>query len=48
MRVVMVSELYEWVEEQVERKAREAGGRQRPTMKGEIEGSLPLSVKRSR
>lgn len=27
---------------QVERKAREAGGRQRPLMKGEIEGALPL------
>ncbi|MBI4635416.1 MAG: caspase family protein [Candidatus Rokubacteria bacterium] len=41
--VVTVSELYEYVEEQVERKAREAGGRQRPMMKGEIEGTLPLA-----
>lgn len=41
--LVTVSELYEYVEDQVERKAREAGGRQRPLMKGEIEGTLPLS-----
>ena len=46
--VVTVSELYEYVEEQVERKVREAGGRQRPIMKGEIEGALPLSVQRGR
>ncbi len=41
--LVTVSELYEYVEDQVDRKAREAGGRQRPLMKGEIEGTLPLS-----
>jgi hypothetical protein len=31
------------VEQQVDRAARAAGGRQRPLMKGEIEGTLPLS-----
>ena len=41
--VVTVSELYPYVEDQVERKSRAAGGRQRPLMKGEIEGTLPLS-----
>jgi hypothetical protein len=41
--VVTVSELYEYVEQQVDRKARSVGGRQRPLMKGEIEGTLPLS-----
>ncbi|PYN24920.1 MAG: hypothetical protein DMD76_13670, partial [Candidatus Rokuibacteriota bacterium] len=40
--VVTVSELYEYVEEQVDRKARAEGGRQRPLMKGEVEGTLPL------
>jgi len=41
--IVTVSELYEYVEDKVDRKSREAGGRQRPLMKGEIEGTLPLS-----
>jgi len=41
--VVTVSELYEYVEEQVDRKARAEGGRQRPLMKGEVEGTLPLA-----
>jgi uncharacterized caspase-like protein len=41
--LVTVSELYEYVEQQVDRKARLVGGRQRPLMKGEIEGTLPLS-----
>jgi len=41
--VVTVSELYPYVEDQVERRARAAGGRQRPLMKGDIEGNLPLS-----
>jgi uncharacterized caspase-like protein len=41
--VVTVSELYPYVEEQVERRARAAGGRQRPLMKGDVEGTLPLS-----
>jgi hypothetical protein len=42
--LVTVSELYEYVEDQVDRAARLAGGRQRPLMKGEIEGTLPLSA----
>jgi uncharacterized caspase-like protein len=41
--LVSVSELYEYVQNQVDRKAQEVGGRQRPVMKGEIEGALPLS-----
>jgi uncharacterized caspase-like protein len=41
--LVTVSELYEFVEGQVDATARRAGGRQRPLMKGEIEGTLPLS-----
>lgn len=41
--IVTVSELYEYVEVQVEQRARTEGGRQRPIMKGEIEGSLPLA-----
>jgi len=41
--LVTVSELYEYVEDQVDATARRAGGRQRPLMKGEIEGTLPLS-----
>jgi Caspase domain len=41
--IVTVSELYPYVEDQVDRKSRAAGGRQRPVMKGEIEGTLPLS-----
>jgi hypothetical protein len=41
--IVTVSELYEYVEDQVDHAARRAGGRQRPLMKGEIEGTLPLS-----
>ena len=42
--MVTVSELYEYVEDQVDRAARLAGGRQRPLMKGEIEGTLPLAT----
>ncbi|MGH7340643.1 MAG: caspase family protein, partial [Candidatus Rokuibacteriota bacterium] len=41
--IVTVAELYPYVEDQVERKSRAAGGRQRPQMKGEIDGTLPLS-----
>jgi uncharacterized caspase-like protein len=44
--LVTVSELYEYVEDQVASTARLAGGRQRPVMKGEIEGTLPLSKTR--
>lgn len=41
--VVTISELYEYVETQVEAKARSTGGRQRPQMTGEVEGSLPIA-----
>jgi len=41
--VVTVSELFPYLEDQVDRKSRAAGGRQRPVMKGDIEGALPLS-----
>jgi uncharacterized caspase-like protein len=41
--VVTVSELYPYLEEQIGKKSRAAGGRQRPVMKGDIEGTLPLS-----
>jgi uncharacterized caspase-like protein len=41
--IVTVSELYEYLEHEVDRRARAAGGRQRPLMRGEIEGTLPLS-----
>lgn len=44
--MVTVSELYEYVEDQVDRTARREGGRQRPLMKGEIEGTLPLAKTR--
>jgi uncharacterized caspase-like protein len=44
--IVTVSELYEYVESHVDRAARRAGGRQRPLMKGEIEGTLPLATTR--
>jgi hypothetical protein len=40
---VTVAELYPYLEDQVDRRARAAGGRQRPLMKGEIEGTLSLS-----
>jgi len=41
--IVTVSELFPYLEDQIDRKARAAGGRQRPVMKGDIEGTLPLS-----
>ncbi len=44
--LVTVSELYDYVEGQVERAARAAGGRQRPIMKGEVEGTIPLTRSR--
>ena len=40
--IVTLQELYEYVEQQVSRKARAVGGKQNPAMKGELEGSLPL------
>jgi uncharacterized caspase-like protein len=42
--IVTVAELYPYLEDQIDRKSRAAGGRQRPVMKGEIEGTLPLSL----
>lgn len=40
--VVTVNELYEYVEKAVSEHARKVGGKQRPIMKGEVEGTLPL------
>jgi hypothetical protein len=40
--IVSLQELYEYVEQQVARKSRAAGGNQHPVMKGELEGALPL------
>jgi uncharacterized caspase-like protein len=40
--IVMVQELYEYVEQQVTQKSRSVGGNQHPVMKGELEGVLPL------
>lgn len=46
--IVTVSELYEYVEDRVSAHARKAGGRQRPIMRGEVEGTLPLiEIKRN-
>jgi len=41
--IVTLQELYEYVEQQVSRKARAAGGKQSDVMKGELEGILPLT-----
>jgi uncharacterized caspase-like protein len=46
--VVTVSELYKYVEERVEKHAREVGGKQRPVYKGEVEGDMPLIEIRKR
>jgi hypothetical protein len=40
--IVTVNELYEYLEAKVSEQARKAGGRQRPIMKGEVEGTMPL------
>jgi hypothetical protein len=40
--IVSLQELYEYLEQQVSRKSRAAGGNQHPVMKGELEGVLPL------
>jgi uncharacterized caspase-like protein len=40
--IVTVNELYEYLETKVSEQARKAGGRQRPIMKGEVEGTMPL------
>jgi hypothetical protein len=41
-RVVTLQELYQYVEQEVTRHARTIGANQHPTMKGELEGLLPL------
>lgn len=46
--IVTLQELYEYLEQQVTRKARSAGGNQHPVMKGEMEGSLPLAKVRQK
>ena len=46
--IVSLQELYEYVEQQVSRKARLVGGKQHPVMKGEQEGVLPLTKVRTR
>lgn len=40
--IVTLQELYEYVEAQVSRRSRAAGGNQHPMMRGQLEGSLPL------
>jgi len=40
--IVMLQELYEYVEQEVSKKSRAVGGNQHPVMKGELEGVLPL------
>jgi uncharacterized caspase-like protein len=45
--IVTLQELYKYVEQQVSRHSRQVGANQRPVMKGEAEGELPLAkVKR--
>jgi len=46
--VVTLQELYEYLDQEVTRKARAAGGNQHPVMKGEMEGQLPLMRSRGR
>jgi hypothetical protein len=41
--IVSLQELYEYVERQVTTKSRAVGGNQHPVMKGELEGTLPLT-----
>jgi hypothetical protein len=41
--IVSLQELYEYLEQQVTRKSRAVGGNQHPVMKGELEGTLPLT-----
>ena len=40
--VVTLQELYQYLEQEVTRRSRAAGGNQHPVMKGELEGVLPL------
>jgi uncharacterized caspase-like protein len=46
--IVSLQELYEYVQQEVVRKARSVGGKQNPVMKGEQEGILPLAKVRGR
>jgi hypothetical protein len=46
--MVTLQELYEYLDAEVSRRARAAGGNQHPVMKGELEGSLPLVRVRGR
>jgi hypothetical protein len=41
--MVSLQELYQYLEQEVSRKSRLAGGNQHPVMKGELEGILPLA-----
>lgn len=41
--IVSLQELYQYLEQEVSRKSRQAGGNQHPVMKGELEGLLPLA-----
>lgn len=41
--MVSLQELYQYLEQEVSRKSRLAGGNQHPVMKGELEGVLPLT-----
>lgn len=41
--IVSLQELYQYLEQEVTRKSRLAGGNQHPVMKGELEGVLPLT-----
>jgi hypothetical protein len=41
--MVSLQELYQYLEQEVSRKSRLAGGNQHPVMKGELEGILPLT-----
>ncbi len=41
--IVSLQELYQYLEQEVSRKSRLAGGNQHPVLKGELEGVLPLT-----
>jgi hypothetical protein len=46
--IVSLQELYEYLESEVVRKARNVGGNQHPVLKGELQGVLPLTKVRGR
>jgi hypothetical protein len=46
--IVTLQELYEYLESEVVRKARNVGGNQHPVLKGELQGVLPLTKVRGR